>query len=55
MPVELDWLVIGDFNLMRRPDDRNKEGGDINEMFLFNDDINSLGLVELPLIGRQYT
>jgi hypothetical protein len=27
MPNDIDWLVIGDFNLIRRPEDRNKEGG----------------------------
>lgn len=55
MPAETDWLIIGDFNLTRRPEDRNREGGDVAEMFLFNEAISHLGLVELPLIGRQYT
>jgi exonuclease III len=29
MPNFVHWLILGDFNLMRRPEDRNKEGGDI--------------------------
>ena len=55
MPEDLNWLVIGDFNLIRRPEDRNKEGADVQEMFLFNDAISTLGLVEIPLLGRQFT
>jgi exonuclease III len=50
-----NWLVVGDFNLMRSPENRNKLGEDVIEMLLFNDAINSLGLVELPLYGRKYT
>ena len=55
MPDDIDWLIIGDFNLIRRPEDRNKEGGDANEMYLFNEAISSLGLVDLPLMGRHFT
>ena len=32
MPMDCDWLLTGDFNLIRYPDDRNREGGNINEM-----------------------
>lgn len=46
---------MGDFNLIRRPEDRNREGADPNEMFAFNEAINKLGLVELPLYGRHFT
>ena len=35
MPHDIDWLVVGDFNLIRRPKDRNKEGAGPNEMFAF--------------------
>jgi hypothetical protein len=55
MPDNLDWIVLGDFNFTRKPSDRNKPGGDINDMLLFNDAISSLGIVELPLKGRLYT
>lgn len=55
MPDDIDWMIVGDFNLMRRPEDRNKLGGDVNEMFLFNEAISALRLVELPLQGRRYT
>lgn len=54
-PDDLDWLIVGDFDLMRRPENRNKEGADVQEMFLFNEAISNLGLVEIPLLGRQFT
>ena len=50
-----NWLIVGDFNLLRKPEDRNKPDGDVNEMLLFNEAISSLGLIELPLYGRKYT
>ena len=55
MPPDLDWLIVGEFNLIRRPSDRNREGAATNEMFLFNEAINKLGLIELPLHGRHFT
>jgi hypothetical protein len=55
MPDETDWIVLGDFNFIRGPEDRNKPGGDINDMILFNDAINRLGLIEPPLKGRKIT
>ena len=55
MPPEIDWLIVGDFNLIRKPKDKNKEGVDVNEMFLFYEAINKLGIIELPLHGSQYT
>lgn len=45
MPDTMDWLIVGDFNLLRGPEDRNKPGGHINEMVMFNDAISALGLV----------
>lgn len=32
MPDDMDWLVVGDFNLIRNPSNRNKLGGDVNDM-----------------------
>ena len=55
MPENVDWLIVGDFNLCRSPDDRNKPGGNHLDMYLFNEAISSLGLVELPLKGRHFT
>nr|ABA96638.1 retrotransposon protein, putative, LINE subclass [Oryza sativa Japonica Group] len=36
-------------------DNRNKPGGNMNDIFIFNDVISSLGLLEIPLSGRSYT
>jgi hypothetical protein len=55
MHDDVNWLIVGDFNLCRSPDDRNRPGGDLAEMFLFNEAISSLVLVELPLKGRRFT
>lgn len=55
MPDQVDSLIVGDFNLMRSPENRNRPGGDVTEMFLFNEAISAPRLVELPLHGRKYT
>jgi mannosylglycoprotein endo-beta-mannosidase len=55
IPAEENWLFLGDFNFMRSQDNRNKPGGDINDMFLFNEIIGQLGLLEIPIKGRAYT
>ena len=55
MPDENDWIIMGDLNFMRSPEDRNKPGGDINDMLLFNAAISNLGLIELPIKGRRFT
>lgn len=55
MPDDTDWLLVGDFNLTRSPEDKNKPGGSISEMFMFNEAISILGLIDLPLQGKKYT
>jgi mannosylglycoprotein endo-beta-mannosidase len=55
MSDNVKWLVVGDFNLIRSPENRNKEGGNTQEMLAFNDAISRLRLVELPLRGCKYT
>jgi exonuclease III len=55
MSDQADWLVVGDFNLYRSPEDRNREGADFTEMYMFNAAISALGLVELPLKGKRFT
>ena len=55
MPDSYPWLLLGDFTLMRKPEDRNRPGGDVHEMFLFNEALSALGVVELPLQGRKFT
>jgi hypothetical protein len=50
-----DWVLGGDFNLIRSPENQNKHGGDTNEMNLFNEVISDLDLVEIPFSGRNFT
>lgn len=50
-----DWIIVGDFNLMRTLDDRNRPGGDLSEMMLFNEAISALGIIEVPLRGKRFT
>jgi hypothetical protein len=49
------WLIVGDFNLIRSLTNRNKPGGNLSEMFAFNEAISKLSLVEIPLEGYRYT
>lgn len=55
IPSSEDWLIIGDFNFIRGPENRNKSGGDTTDMFTFNEFIQTQSLVELPIKGRSYT
>jgi hypothetical protein len=49
------WMILGDFNLIRAPEDRNRPGGDSNNMMAFNSVIQAHDLEEIPLKGRNYT
>ena len=55
IPVGENWLVVRDFNFIWSTDNRNLPGGDLNDIFIFNEVIALLGLLELPLKGRAYT
>jgi hypothetical protein len=51
-----NWMLIGDHNFYRaQHSDRNKYGGNVDDMLLFNDVIRSQNLVDLPLHGATYT
>lgn len=52
---EENWMILGDFNFYRSLDNRNKNGGNFQDTQIFNDMIDFLGLVELPLKGRGFT
>lgn len=52
---EENWLILGDFNFYRSVENRNRAGGNIQDMLIFNDMIDFLGLVEIPLKGRGFT
>jgi len=55
MPDDIQWLIVGDFNLIRKLEDRNRPGGNIGEMLMFNNAISSLGVVEIPFHDRKFT
>ena len=48
MPADANWIIMGDFNYVRFPSDRNREGGNFTEMLQFNEAINALALDEIP-------
>jgi hypothetical protein len=47
--------IIGNFNLIRSPRDKSNGNFNSSEASLFNDFINNLGLIEIPLLDRQFT
>jgi hypothetical protein len=47
--------IMGDFNLIRPPRDKSNDNFNVSEAALFNDSINNLGLIEIPLSDRQFT
>jgi hypothetical protein len=54
------WCVLGDFNSVRDRHERKGtgamvDGGRTTEMVEFDLFLNNLGLVDMPLIGRQFT
>jgi hypothetical protein len=55
IPPKEDQLLVGDFNFIRSPHDRNKPGSNINDMLTFNDFIREQNITELPLKGRTFT
>ena len=51
----VNWIFLGDFNFYRSLSNRNRPGGNLADTLIFNDAIGHLGLVELPLKGRDFT
>lgn len=55
-PPESPWLLIEDFNLIIRfPNEKNNNNFRRCEADAFNDTIDHLALLELPLLDRQFT
>jgi hypothetical protein len=44
-------MIVGDFNMYRSTENRNREGGNMTDVFTFNEIIRSVGLQEIPLKG----
>jgi exonuclease III len=55
LDAEDNWMLAGDFNFYRSVSDRNRDGGNMNDIILFNEIISNLGLLEIPLKGRNFT
>jgi endonuclease/exonuclease/phosphatase family metal-dependent hydrolase len=49
------WLFMGDFNFYRYAENRNRSGGNFNDLLVFNNIISHQGLVEIPIKGRSFT
>lgn len=49
------WLLIGDFNLTRSPSDKNTPSFDSALAARFNTTIDTLALIEIPLVDRLFT
>ena len=49
------WIAIGDFNLVRSPDEKSNCMVNQSLVSAFNDSISRLGLMEIPLLGRSFT
>jgi endonuclease/exonuclease/phosphatase family metal-dependent hydrolase len=47
--------LLGDFNLIRTSRDKSNDNFNPSEAACFNDFINLLGLLEIPLLDRQFT
>lgn len=52
---ELPWIVMGDFNLFRSTNDTTSGSINLGTMKEFNNTIELLELLEIPLVGRNYT
>jgi hypothetical protein len=50
-----NWLFVRDFNFYRSLKNRNREGGNMQNIMIFNSIISNLGLQEMPIKGRKYT
>ncbi|XP_073358055.1 uncharacterized protein [Aegilops tauschii subsp. strangulata] len=55
MPDDMQWIIMGDFNYIRYPSNMSRSGGNFSDMLRFNEAINALALVEIPLKGRSFT
>ncbi|PNT71466.1 hypothetical protein BRADI_2g27916v3, partial [Brachypodium distachyon] len=53
--AQTPWIIMGDFNLLRSHEDKNSGSFRQAEADKFNDTINALALLELPLLDRRFT
>lgn len=50
-----DWVLGGDFNLIKGPENRNKPGEEVTKMNMFNEAIVDLDLTDIPFSRRNFT
>lgn len=53
--VSSPWLIAGDFNLLRHISDKDNNNFDLALATSFNNTINTLDLLELPLLDQLFT
>lgn len=53
--VDKPWIICGDFNMIRYAHEKNNPNFHLAEADAFNDCINDLNLIELPLLDRLFT
>ncbi|KAF8645680.1 hypothetical protein HU200_066126 [Digitaria exilis] len=49
------WVIIGDFNLLRDPGDKNNDSFNSLEADMFNNAINTMEWIEILLVDRAFT
>jgi hypothetical protein len=49
------WVIVGDFNLIYKVEDKNNDNLNRSMMGRFRKFINDVGLIDTPLTGRKYT
>jgi endonuclease/exonuclease/phosphatase family metal-dependent hydrolase len=54
-PSNTPWMLCGDFNMIRYAHEKNNANFHQTEAENFNDYINDMCLIELPLLDRRYT
>ena len=52
---EVPWCIGGDFNIVRFPSERSSDLNYSAAMMEFSDFISEQGLVDIPLVGGQFT
>lgn len=54
-PDNTPWLLSGDFNMIRYAHEKNNDNFYLTEVEAFNDCIDDMCLMELPLLDRNFT
>jgi hypothetical protein len=52
---DIPWLLVGDFNIIRKHSDTNNTNINRGHMLEFNHVISKIDITKMPLSGRQFT